>query len=29
VVDAQVRDAEAAPASMRDTRMKYGGVKRH
>jgi flavin reductase (DIM6/NTAB) family NADH-FMN oxidoreductase RutF len=29
VVDAQVRDAEAVPASMRDTRMKYGGVKRH
>jgi flavin reductase (DIM6/NTAB) family NADH-FMN oxidoreductase RutF len=29
VVDAAVRDAEAAPASMRDTRMKYGGVKRH
>lgn len=29
VVDAAVRDAEAVPASMRDTRMKYGGVKRH
>jgi flavin reductase (DIM6/NTAB) family NADH-FMN oxidoreductase RutF len=28
VVDAEIRDAEAAPASMRDTRMKYGGVKR-
>ena len=29
VVDAEVRDADAVPASMRDTRMKYGGVKRH
>jgi flavin reductase (DIM6/NTAB) family NADH-FMN oxidoreductase RutF len=29
VVDAALRDAEAVPASMRDTRMKYGGVKRH
>jgi flavin reductase (DIM6/NTAB) family NADH-FMN oxidoreductase RutF len=29
VVDAAVRDADAVPASMRDTRMKYGGVKRH
>ena len=29
VVDAAVRDAEATAASMRDTRMKYGGVKRH
>ena len=28
VVDAEIRDAEAVPASMRDTRMKYGGVKR-
>ena len=28
VVDAELRDAEATPASMRDTRMKYGGVKR-
>ena len=28
VVDAEIRDAEATPASMRDTRMKYGGVKR-
>jgi flavin reductase (DIM6/NTAB) family NADH-FMN oxidoreductase RutF len=28
VVDAALRDAEATPASMRDTRMKYGGVKR-
>ncbi|MEP7201794.1 MAG: flavin reductase family protein [Ilumatobacteraceae bacterium] len=29
VIDAAVRDDEAIPASMRDTRMKYGGVKRH
>ena len=29
VVDAAIRDAEATPASMRDTRMKYGGVRRH
>jgi flavin reductase (DIM6/NTAB) family NADH-FMN oxidoreductase RutF len=29
VVDAAVRDDEARPASMDDTRMKYGGVKRH
>jgi flavin reductase (DIM6/NTAB) family NADH-FMN oxidoreductase RutF len=29
VVDAAIRDADAVPASMRDTRMKYGGVKRH
>jgi flavin reductase (DIM6/NTAB) family NADH-FMN oxidoreductase RutF len=29
VVDAEIRDADAVPASMRDTRMKYGGVKRH
>ena len=29
VVDAAIRDAEARPASMSDTRMKYGGVKRH
>jgi flavin reductase (DIM6/NTAB) family NADH-FMN oxidoreductase RutF len=28
VVDAELRDADATPASMRDTRMKYGGVKR-
>lgn len=28
VVDAGVRDDEARPASMADTRMKYGGVKR-
>ena len=28
VVDAAIRDDAAAPASMRDTRMKYGGVKR-
>ncbi len=28
VVDAAIRDDEAVPASMRDTRMKYGGVKR-
>ena len=29
VVDAGVNDDEARPASMDDTRMKYGGVKRH
>ena len=29
VVDAALRDAEARAASMSDTRMKYGGVKRH
>ncbi len=29
VVDAGVRDDEARAASMGDTRMKYGGVKRH
>ncbi len=29
VVDAGVRDNEARSASMSDTRMKYGGVKRH
>jgi flavin reductase (DIM6/NTAB) family NADH-FMN oxidoreductase RutF len=29
VVDAAVVDDEARPASMGDTRMKYGGVKRH
>jgi flavin reductase (DIM6/NTAB) family NADH-FMN oxidoreductase RutF len=29
VVDAAVQDAEARPASMADTRMKYGGVRRH
>jgi flavin reductase (DIM6/NTAB) family NADH-FMN oxidoreductase RutF len=28
VVDAAIRDDDAVPASMRDTRMKYGGVKR-
>jgi flavin reductase (DIM6/NTAB) family NADH-FMN oxidoreductase RutF len=28
VVDAAIRDNDAVPASMRDTRMKYGGVKR-
>ncbi len=28
VVDAGIRDDEAQPASMADTRMKYGGVKR-
>ncbi len=28
VVDAAIRDDEAVPASMRDTRMKYGGVRR-
>lgn len=29
VVDAGIRDEDAQAASMRDTRMKYGGVKRH
>jgi flavin reductase (DIM6/NTAB) family NADH-FMN oxidoreductase RutF len=29
VVDAALNDAETRPASMGDTRMKYGGVKRH
>jgi flavin reductase (DIM6/NTAB) family NADH-FMN oxidoreductase RutF len=29
VVDAGVNDDDARPASMDDTRMKYGGVKRH
>jgi flavin reductase (DIM6/NTAB) family NADH-FMN oxidoreductase RutF len=29
VVDAAVVDDDARPASMADTRMKYGGVKRH
>ena len=29
VVDAAVNDDEARTASMSDTRMKYGGVKRH
>ena len=29
VVDAAIRDDDARPASMTDTRMKYGGVKRH
>ena len=29
VVDVGVRDDEATAASMGDTRMKYGGVKRH
>ena len=29
VVDAAIRDDEARAASMNDTRMKYGGVKRH
>jgi flavin reductase (DIM6/NTAB) family NADH-FMN oxidoreductase RutF len=29
VVDAAVRDDDARSASMSDTRMKYGGVKRH
>lgn len=29
VVAAQINDDEARPASMADTRMKYGGVKRH
>jgi flavin reductase (DIM6/NTAB) family NADH-FMN oxidoreductase RutF len=29
VVDLAIRDDEARSASMADTRMKYGGVKRH
>jgi flavin reductase (DIM6/NTAB) family NADH-FMN oxidoreductase RutF len=29
VVDADIADDDARPASMADTRMKYGGVKRH
>jgi hypothetical protein len=29
IVDASIRDDEARSASMADTRMKYGGVKRH
>jgi flavin reductase (DIM6/NTAB) family NADH-FMN oxidoreductase RutF len=29
LVDAAIRDDEARPAAMSDTRMKYGGVKRH
>ena len=29
VVDVGVRDDDARSASMSDTRMKYGGVKRH
>ena len=29
VVDAAIRDEEARAAAMSDTRMKYGGVKRH
>ena len=29
VVDVGIADDEARPASMSDTRMKYGGVKRH
>jgi len=29
VVDAAIRDDEARPASTQDTRIKYGGVKRH
>src|SRR5262245_29851952 len=29
VVGAAIRDDEARPASMNDTRMQYGGVKRH
>ncbi len=29
VVAAEIRDDEAGIASMADTRMKYGGVKRH
>ncbi len=28
IVDADIRDDEARPASMADTRMKYGGVRR-
>ncbi len=29
IVDAAIRDDEARPACSQDTRMKYGGVKRH
>ena len=29
IVDAAINDADARAASMSDTRMKYGGVKRH
>ena len=29
IVDASINDDDARPASMNDTRMKYGGVKRH
>lgn len=29
IVDAAIADDDARPASMSDTRMKYGGVKRH
>jgi flavin reductase (DIM6/NTAB) family NADH-FMN oxidoreductase RutF len=29
VLAAEIRDDDARPASMNDTRMKYGGVKRH
>lgn len=29
IVDAGINDDEARPASTQDTRMKYGGVKRH
>jgi hypothetical protein len=29
VVDADIADDDARPASMADTRMKFGGVKRH
>ncbi len=29
IVDASIRDDEARSAAMSDTRMKYGGVKRH
>jgi flavin reductase (DIM6/NTAB) family NADH-FMN oxidoreductase RutF len=28
VVDASIRDDDARPAAMSDTRMKYGGVRR-
>ena len=29
VIDASINRDDARPASMADTRMKYGGVKRH
>jgi flavin reductase (DIM6/NTAB) family NADH-FMN oxidoreductase RutF len=29
VVEAGINDDDARPATMQDTRMKYGGVKRH